>query len=106
MFENASTERRCGGRLCEAPPVGRARALLEDAAEHGDVNLSGRGGRLVELKPSLLTLRFAVPSPACSDRRFGDHRVGELAYGGCRCEAKTSMLGCTYLKIIVQTMQV
>jgi DNA-binding MarR family transcriptional regulator len=30
------------------------RALLEDAAEHGDVNLSGRGGRLVELTPSLL----------------------------------------------------
>jgi DNA-binding MarR family transcriptional regulator len=30
------------------------RALLEDAAEHGDVILSGRGGRLVELKPSLL----------------------------------------------------
>ncbi|KJC39017.1 hypothetical protein UP09_24225 [Bradyrhizobium sp. LTSP885] len=29
------------------------RALLEDAAEHGDVGLSGRGGRLVELKPSL-----------------------------------------------------
>jgi hypothetical protein len=29
------------------------RALLEDAAEHGDVSLSGRGGRLVELKPSL-----------------------------------------------------
>jgi len=31
------------------------RALLEDAAEHGDVNLSGRGGRLVELRPSLLS---------------------------------------------------
>ena len=30
------------------------RALLEDAAEHGDVSLSGRGGRLVELKPTLL----------------------------------------------------
>jgi len=30
-------------------------ALLEDAAEHGDVNLSGRGGRLVELRPSLLS---------------------------------------------------
>ncbi len=30
------------------------RALLEDAAEHGDVILSGRGGRLVELQPSLL----------------------------------------------------
>ena len=30
------------------------RALLEDAAEHGDVKLSGRGGRLVELKPALL----------------------------------------------------
>lgn len=30
------------------------RALLEDAAEHGDVSLSGRGGRLVELRPSIL----------------------------------------------------
>jgi ribosomal protein L20A (L18A) len=30
------------------------RALLEHAAEHGDVSLSGRGGRLVELKPALL----------------------------------------------------
>jgi len=30
------------------------RGLLEDAAQHGDVSLSGRGGRLVELKPSIL----------------------------------------------------
>jgi DNA-binding MarR family transcriptional regulator len=30
------------------------RLLLEDAAEHGDVSLSGRGGRLVELQPSIL----------------------------------------------------
>ncbi|WP_156180314.1 hypothetical protein [Bradyrhizobium sp. LTSPM299] len=30
------------------------RALLEDAAEHGDVSLSGRGGRLVALQPSIL----------------------------------------------------
>jgi DNA-binding MarR family transcriptional regulator len=30
------------------------RALLEDAAQHGDVSLIGRGGRLVELKPSIL----------------------------------------------------
>ncbi len=30
------------------------RALLEDAAQHGDASLSGRGGRLVELKPSIL----------------------------------------------------
>jgi hypothetical protein len=30
------------------------RALLEDAAQHGDVSLSGRGGRLVELQPSIL----------------------------------------------------
>jgi hypothetical protein len=30
------------------------RALLEDAAQHGDVSLSGRGGRLVELNPPLL----------------------------------------------------
>ena len=30
------------------------RTLLEDAAQHGDVSLSGRGGHLVELRPSLL----------------------------------------------------
>jgi DNA-binding MarR family transcriptional regulator len=30
------------------------RLLLEDAAQHGDVSLSGRGGRLVELTPSML----------------------------------------------------
>ena len=30
------------------------RGLLEDAAQHGDVSLSGRGGRLVELQPSIL----------------------------------------------------
>jgi hypothetical protein len=30
------------------------RALLEDAAQHGDVSLSGRGGSLVELRSSLL----------------------------------------------------
>lgn len=30
------------------------RRLLEDAAQQGDVSLSGRGGRLVELQPSIL----------------------------------------------------
>jgi DNA-binding MarR family transcriptional regulator len=30
------------------------RRLLEEAAQHGDVSLSGRGGQLVELKPSIL----------------------------------------------------
>jgi DNA-binding FadR family transcriptional regulator len=30
------------------------RGLLEDAAQHGDVNLTGRGGRLVEAQPPLL----------------------------------------------------
>jgi DNA-binding MarR family transcriptional regulator len=30
------------------------RLLLEDAAQQGDVSLSGRGGRLVELTPSML----------------------------------------------------
>jgi hypothetical protein len=30
------------------------RTLLEDAAQHGDVSLFGRGGRLVELNPSIL----------------------------------------------------
>jgi hypothetical protein len=30
------------------------RGLLDDAAQHGDMSLSGRGERLVELKPSLL----------------------------------------------------
>jgi DNA-binding MarR family transcriptional regulator len=30
------------------------RSMLEDAAQHGDVILAARGGRLVELKPSIL----------------------------------------------------
>jgi DNA-binding MarR family transcriptional regulator len=30
------------------------RGLLEEAAQHGDVSLSGRGGRLVALQPSML----------------------------------------------------
>jgi DNA-binding MarR family transcriptional regulator len=30
------------------------RLLLEEAAQHGDVSLPGRGGRLVELNPSIL----------------------------------------------------
>jgi hypothetical protein len=30
------------------------RTLLEDAAQHGEIDLSGRGGRLVELSPSML----------------------------------------------------
>jgi hypothetical protein len=30
------------------------RTLLEDAAQHGDDSLTGRGGRLVELKPAIL----------------------------------------------------
>lgn len=30
------------------------RDLLEEAAQHGDVRLSGRGGRLVELQPSIV----------------------------------------------------
>jgi DNA-binding MarR family transcriptional regulator len=30
------------------------RILLEDAAQHGDVSLSGRGGHVVELRPSIL----------------------------------------------------
>jgi DNA-binding MarR family transcriptional regulator len=30
------------------------RMLLEDAAQHGDISLSGRGGRLVGLTPSIL----------------------------------------------------
>src|ERR1700722_13398996 len=30
------------------------RGLLEEAAQHGDVTLSGRGGRLVALQPSIL----------------------------------------------------
>jgi hypothetical protein len=30
------------------------RGLLEEAAQHGDVSLSGRGGHLIELQPSML----------------------------------------------------
>ena len=45
------------------------RTLLEDAAQHGDVSLSGRGGRLVELKPSILHAfdRFVAASMSGHD---------------------------------------
>jgi DNA-binding MarR family transcriptional regulator len=45
------------------------RTLLEDAAQHGDVSLSGRGGRLVELRPSILHAfdRFVADSMSGHD---------------------------------------
>jgi DNA-binding MarR family transcriptional regulator len=45
------------------------RLLLEDAAEHGDVSLTGRGGRLAELKPSMLKAfdRFLADSMSGHD---------------------------------------
>ena len=45
------------------------RTLLEDAAQHGDVSLSGRGGRLVELRPSILLAfdRFVADSMSGHD---------------------------------------
>jgi DNA-binding MarR family transcriptional regulator len=45
------------------------RLLLEDAAEHGDVSLTGRGGRLAELKPSILKAfdRFLADSMSGHD---------------------------------------
>ncbi len=45
------------------------RTLLEDAAQHGDVSLSGRGGHLVELKPSILHAfdRFVAASMSGHD---------------------------------------
>jgi DNA-binding MarR family transcriptional regulator len=45
------------------------RALLEDAARDGDVSLSGRGGRLVELRPSILLAfdRFVADSMSGHD---------------------------------------
>ena len=45
------------------------RELLDDAAQHGDVSLSGRGERLVELKPSILQAfdRFLANSMAGHD---------------------------------------
>jgi hypothetical protein len=45
------------------------RTLLEDAAQHGDVSLTGRGGRLVELKPSIVQAfdRFLADSMSGHD---------------------------------------
>jgi hypothetical protein len=45
------------------------RALLEDAAQHGDVTLSGRGGRLVELNPPILQAfdRFVADAMSAHD---------------------------------------
>ena len=47
----------------------RLRALLEDAAQHGDVSLSGRGGRLVELRPAIIQAfdRFLADSMSGHD---------------------------------------
>jgi DNA-binding MarR family transcriptional regulator len=48
------------------------RTLLEDAAQHGDVSLSCRGGRLVELKPSILHAfdRFVAASMSGHDMLY------------------------------------
>ena len=48
------------------------RLLLEEAAQHGDVSLSGRGGRLVELKPSMLHAfdRFIAASMSGHDMLY------------------------------------
>jgi DNA-binding MarR family transcriptional regulator len=45
------------------------RGLLEDAAQHGDVNLTGRSGRLVELRPSILQAfdRFLADAMSAHD---------------------------------------
>jgi DNA-binding MarR family transcriptional regulator len=56
------------------------RLLLEDAAEHGDVSLTGRGGRLAELKPSILQAfdRFLADSMSGHDLLYRLAR-GQLA---------------------------
>jgi DNA-binding FadR family transcriptional regulator len=48
------------------------RTLLEDAAQHGDVSLSGRGGHLVELTPSMLLAfdRFIADSMSGHDMLY------------------------------------
>jgi hypothetical protein len=48
------------------------RTLLEEAAQHGDVSLSGRGGRLVELTPSMLRAfdRFIAASMSGHDMLY------------------------------------
>jgi DNA-binding MarR family transcriptional regulator len=45
------------------------RGLLEEAAQHGDVSFAGRGGRLVELKPSILQAfdRFLAEAMSAHD---------------------------------------
>jgi DNA-binding MarR family transcriptional regulator len=48
------------------------RLLLEDAAQHGDVSLSGRGGHLAELTPSMLHAfdRFVAASMSGHDMLY------------------------------------
>ena len=48
------------------------RGLLEDAAQHGDVSLSGRDGRLVELRPSILQAfdRFLADAMSAHDLMY------------------------------------
>jgi hypothetical protein len=48
------------------------RQLLDDAVRHGDVSLSGRGGRLVELKPSILQAfdRFLAGAMSAHDSMY------------------------------------
>jgi DNA-binding transcriptional regulator LsrR (DeoR family) len=48
------------------------RELLDDAAQHGDVSLSGRGERLVELKPSILQAfdRFLADAMSAHDLMY------------------------------------
>jgi DNA-binding MarR family transcriptional regulator len=56
------------------------RGLLEDAAQHGDVSLSGRSGYLVELKPSILQAfdRFLADAMSAHDLiyRLARERMG------------------------------
>jgi hypothetical protein len=68
------------------------RMLLEDAAQHGDVSLSGRGGHVVELKPSMLQAfdRFVAAAMSGHDllyklarKRMADKRGAERLIAGC-----------------------
>jgi hypothetical protein len=60
------------------------RTLLEDAAQRGDASLSGRGGRLVELKPSILHAfdRFVTAAMSGHDLLYKRRASGWRMSGG------------------------
>jgi hypothetical protein len=60
------------------------RTRLQDAAQHGDVSLSGRGGHLVELRPSILHAfdRFVAAAMSGHDCFISSRANGWRMSGG------------------------